>query len=84
MKSISVDEIDEYAVSVTYRWMVEDFGDQLTGYLKALWISYKYNTPLIYRSFDYSDQLVFSDIHTIYSQKKKYSLLMLNLNILLP
>lgn len=63
MKSISVDELDDYTISVTYALDGGRFGDQLTGYLKALWISYKYNIPLIYRSFDYSDQLVFSDLH---------------------
>ncbi len=71
MKSISVDEIDDYAVSVTYALDGGRFGDQLTGYLKALWISYKYNIPLIYRSFDYADQLVLSDIHTnLFSEEK--------------
>jgi len=46
IKSISVDEIDEYAVSVTSALDGGRFGDQLTGYLKVLWISYKYNIPL--------------------------------------
>ncbi len=71
MKSISVNEIDDYAVSVTYAMDGGRFGDQLTGYLKALWISYKYNTPFIYRPFDYSDQLALSDAHkNAFSEKK--------------
>lgn len=63
MKAISADEVDDYEVSVTYALDGGRFGDQLTGYLKALWIAYKYHTPLIYRPFNYSDQLVLSDVH---------------------
>ena len=71
MKLISVDEIDDYAVSVTYALDGGRFGDQLTNYLKALWISYKYDTPLIYRPFDCSEKLVLSDIHTnLFSEEK--------------
>lgn len=34
------------------------FGDNLTSYLHAKWISYKYNIPIRYKPFTYSNQLV--------------------------
>ena len=63
LPSIGVDEIENYSIAVTYALDGGRFGDQLTNYAKALWISWKYNLPLIYRPFDYSDQLVLSDVH---------------------
>lgn len=33
------------------------FGDNLINYMHAKWISYKYQIPLLYSSFPYSDQL---------------------------
>lgn len=71
MQAISVDEIDDYAVSVTYALDGGRFGDQITNYLKALWISFRYDIPLIYRSFDYSDELVLSDVHTTVLSEEK-------------
>ncbi len=63
LPSIDVDELEGYSISVTYALDGGRFGDQITNYVKALWISWKYNLPLIYRPFDYSDQLVLSDFH---------------------
>lgn len=50
--------------AVTYKLDCGRFGDQLLNYIKALWISWKYSLPLLYRPFAYSDQLELSKIHT--------------------
>src|ERR1700679_569999 len=34
------------------------FGDQLASYIRAKWLSYKFNIPLLSISFNYSDQLM--------------------------
>lgn len=36
-------------------------GDQIISYLHAKWVSYKYQLPLYYQPFPYSDQLVLHD-----------------------
>ncbi len=43
------------------------FGDHLVSYSRAKWISYKYNIPLIYREFDYSNHLKLHTQETIYT-----------------
>ncbi|MDR3623557.1 MAG: hypothetical protein P4L16_00245 [Chlamydiales bacterium] len=48
---------------VTYSLDGGRFGDQLVNYMKALWVSYKYEIPLLYRPFIYSDQLELSEAH---------------------
>jgi hypothetical protein len=63
LSSIEVDDIENYAISVTYALDGGRFGDQLTNYVRALWISWKYHLPLIFRPFEYSDQLALSDFH---------------------
>lgn len=45
---------------VTYEIPSERLGDKLIAYLHAKWLSYKYNLPLLYRPFKYSDKFVFS------------------------
>jgi hypothetical protein len=64
LPTLSVDEIEGYSISVTYSLDGGRFGDQLTNYLRALWISQKYQFPFLYRPFDYCDQLLLSDFHT--------------------
>jgi hypothetical protein len=68
--SIEVDEIENYSISVTYALDGGRFGDQLTNYLKALWVSWKYKLPLIFRPFEYSDQLSLSDFHSLSYDKQ--------------
>lgn len=63
ISSVEIDDIENYSISVTYAMDGGRFGDQLTNYARALWISWKYKLPLVYRPFDYSDQLVLSDFH---------------------
>lgn len=43
--------------AVTYTFSGGRFGDDLLAYCHAKWISYKYDIPLLYRQFPYSDQL---------------------------
>lgn len=43
---------------ITYEFSGGRFGDNLLAYLHAKWISYKYDVPLLYRPFDYSEELV--------------------------
>lgn len=43
--------------AVTYTFSGGRFGDNLLSYAHAKWIAYQYNIPLLYKPFDYSDQL---------------------------
>jgi hypothetical protein len=44
--------------AVTYTFSGGRFGDNLLAYCHAKWIAYKYNIPLLYKQFEFSDQLV--------------------------
>jgi len=44
-------------------------GDNLLSYLHAKWLAFKYNIPVIYKSFKYSDQLQLSIIEKKYNNK---------------
>ena len=44
--------------AVTYDFSGGRFGDNLLAYLHAKWISYKNNIPLLYKPFEYSNNLV--------------------------
>jgi len=46
---------------VTYELNGGRFGDNLSSYCRAVWISYRYNIPLLYKSFKYSEQLSLSN-----------------------
>jgi len=48
---------EEMSSVVTYELNGGRFGDNLSSYCRAFWISYRYNIPLLYKSFKYSDQL---------------------------
>lgn len=48
--------------AVTYDMSGGRLGDNLITYLHAKWISYKYNIPLLFKPFSYSDQLMLSCI----------------------
>jgi len=43
------------------------FGDQLISYAKTKWLSYKFNVPIFYAPFEYSDQLM------LYEQERMYT-----------
>lgn len=55
--------------AVTYTFSGGRFGDCLLSYCHAKWIAYKYNIPLLYKPFDYSDQLVLHALETPYSKE---------------
>ena len=42
------------------------FGDNLLSYSKAKWLSYKFNIPLLYLPFKYSDQLMLHEQEMMY------------------
>jgi hypothetical protein len=48
--------------AVTYTLSGGRLGDDLLSYLHAEWVSYKYNIPLLYKAFRYSNQLA---LHTM-------------------
>ena len=56
-----------YTSAVTYDFSGGRFGDNLVSYCHAKWISYKYNIPLLYKPFDYSDQLMMDVLEIPYS-----------------
>jgi hypothetical protein len=47
--------------AVTYGWGGR-LGDNLLDYAHAKWISYKWGIPLLFQTFQYSDQFVFDDV----------------------
>lgn len=65
------------------------FGDNLLSYSRAKWLSYKFNIPVLYLPFKYSDQLILHEQEAMYTlalahkfdhiiripDKKKYQLL---------
>lgn len=48
---------------VTYEQSGGRFGDNIRAFSRALWISYKYNLPLVYSPFEHGDFLRLSQIH---------------------
>ncbi len=54
--------------AVTYTLDGGRFGDKFLNYLHAKWISYRYNIPLLYKPFPYSDQLMLHYAETPYTQ----------------
>jgi hypothetical protein len=44
--------------AITYGNIHGRFGDALVAYMRAKWISYRYQWPLLYRPFPYSEQLM--------------------------
>lgn len=55
--------------AVTYALDCGRFGDQLINYIKALWVSWKYDLPLLYKPFSYSEELVLSQAHLFFQEK---------------
>jgi len=51
------------AVSYNFSGSKGRLGDNLIAFSHALWVSYKRNTPLLYKPFKYSDDLVLSTLH---------------------
>ncbi|HEY2810258.1 MAG TPA: hypothetical protein VGJ00_02565 [Rhabdochlamydiaceae bacterium] len=58
--------------AVTYLFSGGRFGDNLICYLHAKWLSYKYNIPLLYKPFSYSDQLQLHIMETWLFQQNEW------------
>jgi len=53
--------LDAVNAAVTYSFSGGRLGDNILSYVHALWVSYKYDIPLLYRPFRYSEQLALHD-----------------------
>lgn len=54
--------------AVTYEQSPGRFGDNLLCYMHAKWVSFKYNIPLLYKPFKYSDKLELHKHEYLYSK----------------
>ena len=68
--------------AVTYTLSGGRLGDNLTAYIHAKWVAYKFNIPLLYKPFHYSDQLMMHDKELQYKEEhaKNRSMNMLKKN----
>ena len=57
--------------AVTYELSPGRFADNLISYIHAKWISYKYQIPLLYKPFIYSDQLLLHEHELRYNETVK-------------
>lgn len=58
--------------AVTYSFSGGRFGDNLLAYCHAKWIAYKYKIPLLYKPFEYSDQLMMHELEMPYSTELEW------------
>lgn len=75
--STGVDKIAPKESMISYNFSGGRFGDCLITYLHAKWLSYKYQLPLAYIPFQFSDQLALHQIERQYDTakfKKSFSL----------
>lgn len=57
--------------AITYELNGGRLGDNLSTYCKAKWLSYKLGIPLLYKSFEYSDQLQLHTTDQLFSEEIK-------------
>ncbi len=50
----------KYKHAITYNPTGSRFGDQICGYSKTKWLSYKYKLPFLFIPFKYSQELTVS------------------------
>ena len=55
--------------AITWRANGGRFGDNLLSYCKANWISYKFNLPLLYQPFKYSNELMLYKNEEAFTQR---------------
>jgi hypothetical protein len=55
--------------AVTYEFSGGRLGDNLLAYMHAKWLSYKYDLPLLYRSFAAAEQFYFDEIETPFTDE---------------
>ncbi len=61
--------LESAEMAVTYTFSSGRLGDNLLSYAHAKWISYRFDIPLLYQPFPYSDRLVLHDIEPLYCQE---------------
>jgi hypothetical protein len=59
--------------AVTYTFSGGRFGDNLLSYAHAKWVSYRFEIPLLYKPFPYSDQLMMHGIEHPYHSDASFS-----------
>lgn len=64
--------LNAFPSAVTYTFSGGRLGDNLLSYCHAKWISYIHNIPLLYKSFEYSDQLLMHELEIPYKQELVY------------
>jgi hypothetical protein len=57
--------------AITYTFSGGRFGDNLIAYMHAKWLSYKFNMPLLYKPFKYSQLLALHHKEQILSKEKE-------------
>ena len=55
---------------ISYEERERRFGDNLFVYLHAKWLAYQHNTPLLYKPFPYSSDLILDDIECKFNEDK--------------
>lgn len=55
---------------ISYNFSGGRFGDCLVDYFHAKWLAFKYNLPLCFKPFEYSNLLAMDDIETEYDLKQ--------------
>ena len=58
-----------YPSAITWEPNGGRFGDNLFSYSKAKWLSYKFDIPLLYLPFKYSDQLILHERENMYTHE---------------
>jgi hypothetical protein len=56
---------------ITYELPSGRFGDQLIAYMHAKWLSYRYNIPLLYQPFIFSEELLLDEKELPYDEHAK-------------
>lgn len=58
-----------YQSAITWEPNGGRFGDNLLSYSRAKWLSYKFNIPVLYLPFKYSDQLILHEQEALYTDE---------------
>lgn len=66
---LQADENPLSSCGVTYTFSGGRLGDNLLAYLHAKWISYKYELPLYYKPFPFSEEFILSDVELPYKKE---------------
>ena len=67
---VSVSIVDAQTSAITHANKGGRFGDRLLQYAKAKWISQRCGIPLLYKPFQYSDQLMMHEIELLYDEER--------------